>query len=210
MPCVPELRGHLRLLVTGTSGGSSDHGGMTSTAGRLLVAVPTLADPNFARTVVFVVEHDANGALGLVLNRPSPAGFDDVVPYWHDLLVDPAVPFLGGPVQPEAALALARVVRVESSDGWQPLLGRVGTVDLSRRPDQVMPAVEAVRIFVGYAGWGSQQLDHELAMQGWYVVDAEVDDLLTTDPVGLWRAVLRRQGGDLATAANYPEDPSNN
>ncbi len=182
---------------------------MNSVAGRLLVAVPTMEDPNFARTVVYVIEHTPDGALGVVLNRPA-AGFDDALPYWHELLAEPAVPFVGGPVEPEAVLALARVLRVEASDGWQPLLGRVGTVDLTRPPEEVRPEVEAVRIFAGYAGWSAGQLDAELSVSGWYVVDAVTDDLLTADPAGLWRAVLRRQGGDLATAANFPHDPTTN
>ncbi len=183
---------------------------MTSVAGRLLVALPTMQDPNFTRTVVYVIEHSADGALGVVLNRPSSVDFDDALPQWQDLLAQPAVPFVGGPVQPDAVLALARVVRVEASDGWQPLLGRVGTVDVARRPDDVRPEVEALRVFAGYAGWGSGQLDAELSVPGWYVVDAEVEDFLTADPAGLWRAVLRRQGGDLAAAANYPQDPNAN
>ncbi len=183
---------------------------MTSTAGKLLVAVPTMEDPNFTRTVVFMIEHTSEGALGIVLNRPSGTEFEDALVDWHDHLAAPAVPFVGGPVQPGAVLALARVVRVEASDGWQPLLGRVGTVDIMRAPHEVRPEVEALRVFAGYAGWGAGQLESELAVSGWYVVDAEMDDLLTSNPAGLWRAVLRRQGGDLATAANYPHDPTTN
>ena len=96
--------------------------------------------------------------------------------------------------------------RVEDSDAWQPLLGRVGTVDLGRTPAEVSANLEAVRVFAGYSGWGPGQLDAELEQEGWFVVDAHPDDLLTPDPESLWRVVLRRQGGDLAVSANYPRD----
>jgi putative transcriptional regulator len=108
--------------------------------------------------------------------------------------------------QHEAVIGLARVARVEDSDAWQPLLGRVGTVDLGRSPADVRGDLEAVRVFAGYSGWAPHQLDDELEAGGWFLVDAQPDDLLTPDPAGLWRAVLRRQGGDLAVAANYPLD----
>jgi putative transcriptional regulator len=184
---------------------------MESVARRLLVAVPTMQDPNFERTVVFMVEHGAEGAVGLVLNRPTDAAVDEALPHWASLSAPPSVAFIGGPVQPhEAVFGLARVARVEDSDAWQPLVGRVGTVDLGRDPAAVRVDVEAVRVFAGYAGWGAGQLEAEVAQHGWYVVDALPDDLLTTEPSTLWRRVLRRQGGDLAVAANYPLDPAAN
>jgi putative transcriptional regulator len=180
---------------------------MPSTARRLLVSVPTLDDPNFFRSVVFVIEHTDDGAVGLVLNQPTDALISEALPDWAEVAGPPAVAFVGGPVQQhEAVIGLARVSRVEDSDAWQPLLGRVGTVDLGRTPTDVRGDLEVVRVFAGYSGWGPQQLDDELELGGWFVVDALPDDLLTPDPAGLWRAVLRRQGGDLAVSANYPLD----
>jgi putative transcriptional regulator len=180
---------------------------MASTARQLLVSVPTLDDPNFFRSVVFVIEHTVEGAVGLVLNQPTDARLDDALPDWADLAAPPAVAFVGGPVQQhEAVIGLARVARVEDSDGWQPLLGRIGTVDLGRAPADIRNDLEAVRVFAGYSGWGPDQLDDELARGGWFVVDAAPDDLLTPDPASLWRVVLRRQGGDVAVSANYPLD----
>jgi putative transcriptional regulator len=182
-----------------------------STTRRLLVATPVLLDPNFARTVVFMVEHNDEGALGIVLNRPSDTGIDDVLPEWRTLAVPPASVFVGGPVQlGEAVIGLGRARVVEASPGWEPLLGSVGTVDLAVSPLDAHPAMEEVRVFAGYAGWGPEQLDGELEQGGWYVVDAEPTDLLTTSPADLWRRVLRRQGGDLAVVANHPGDPSVN
>ena len=180
---------------------------MGSTARRLLVSVPTLNDPNFFRSVVFVIEHNDDGAVGLVLNQPTDAVLTDALPDWADVAAPPAVAFLGGPVQQhEAVIGLARVGRVEHSDAWQPLIGRVGTIDLGRTPVDVRGDLEAVRVFAGYSGWAPGQLDDELEVGGWFVVDALPDDLLTPDPASLWRVVLRRQGGELAMSANYPLD----
>lgn len=176
---------------------------------RLLVAAPVLLDPNFARSVVFVVDHDPDGALGFVVNRAGSVPIDDVLPHWTSLAVHPAVVFEGGPVQRDAtAIALAQVARPDVSDAWQPLLGRVGSFDLdagTTRPD-----VEEIRVFAGYAGWGPGQLDDEIARGDWHVVDAEPGDLLDAAPDSLWRRVLRRQGGALAGAANQPLDVSTN
>ena len=178
---------------------------MATAARRLLVSVPTLEDPNFFRSVVFVIEHTDEGAVGLVLNQPSDARLADALPDWSDFAAPPAVAFVGGPVQQhDAVIGLARVARVEATDAWQPLLGRVGTIDLGRTPADVRGDVETVRVFAGYSGWGPGQLDGELDHGGWFVVDARPEDLLTADPAGLWRSVLRRQGGDLAVSANYP------
>jgi putative transcriptional regulator len=183
-----------------------------STARRLLVAAPTLLDPNFARAIVFMVEHTDEGALGLVLNRPSGTDVDAVLPEWNVVAAEPARVFVGGPVQlGDAVIGLGRVAAPEPpSEGWEPLLGPVGTVDLGVSPGDAHPRMEAVRIFAGYAGWGPEQLDGELAQGGWFVVDADPADLLTPAPEDLWRRVLRRQGGELAMAANHPGDPTVN
>jgi putative transcriptional regulator len=186
--------------------------GFTSTARKLLVSVPTLHDPNFFRAVVFVIAHTEDGALGLVLNQPTDTRVEDVLDAWTPYAAVPAVAFVGGPVQQhEATIGLARVGAAHLREGhpgdgeaWQPLLGRVGTVDLGRDPRDARADLEAVRVFAGYSGWGPSQLEGELEAGGWFVVDARPDDLLTADPSGLWRTVLRRQGGDLAVSANYP------
>jgi putative transcriptional regulator len=185
---------------------------MPSTARRLLVATPTLLDPNFFRAVVFMIEHTPDAALGVVLNRPSEASLDDALPEWQHLAAPPAVAFVGGPVQAhEAVIGIGRASAVgPGGDGWEPLVDRIGTVDLARAPADVTPGMEAIRVFAGYAAWGPGQLDGELALDGWYVLDADPADLLTEDPDDLWRCVLRRQGGDMAMVANFPLDPRTN
>ncbi|HEX5586598.1 MAG TPA: YqgE/AlgH family protein [Acidimicrobiia bacterium] len=182
------------------------------TAGRLLVASAAMVDPNFEHTVVFMVDHTDDGALGVVLNRPSDTDVDEVLPNWRALVIPPASVFIGGPVQVgDAVIGLARVrSSSDALDGWQPLLGPVGSVDFATDPLDALAHLEGVRVFVGYAGWGPGQLEAELAQGGWLVLDALPDDLLSDAPSTLWRRVLRRQTGEVAMTANQPPDPSVN
>jgi putative transcriptional regulator len=178
--------------------------------GRVLVAAPPLVDPNFDRTVVLMLEHGSEGALGLVLNRPGDTALVDAVPEWSALAADPAVVFAGGPVSPESVIALARSEVTDERDGWIPVGNGLGTVDLGRPPDDVPVVIEGVRVFVGYAGWAPEQLEEELERGAWFVVDFDLDDAFGTEPDQLWRRVLRRQPGRLAMFANCPADPSTN
>ena len=183
--------------------------GFSSTKGQLLVAAPPLDDPNFHHTVVFMLEHNDDGAVGVVLNRPG--GGDEFVelPGWEDVATPPAVIFYGGPVETDGFVAVAKVQEPDES-AWSPLSESLGTVDLTRLPEHVAERFEAVRIFRGYSGWSSGQLDQELAMGGWIVVPSEPDDVFSEQPASLWREVLRRQGGRLAWIANAPDDLSAN
>lgn len=179
--------------------------------GRLLVALPALADPNFDRTVVLVLEHDlGDGAVGVVLNRPSATMVSTPLPEWQRVAADPGVVFVGGPVAPNAAIGVARSslaeVLVVEEEGWSPLFGALGTVDLHREPETVGRGVDAARIFAGYAGWGAGQLEGEIAVGAWLVVDAVPADALCPVPEELWRDVLRRQPGRTAWLANFPQE----
>ena len=180
-----------------------------SLKGRLLVATPGLSDPNFSRTVVLLIEHGDEGALGVVLNRPSELEVSEPLPAWADMAAQPPVVFVGGPVSPSSAICLGRVAVVEGDD-WEPVVGPLGAVDLNLEPEEVTPRPELVRVFAGYAGWGPRQLEAEILSGGWFVVDAEPDDVLSPEPGDLWSGVLRRQPGRLAMFANYPDDPSTN
>jgi putative transcriptional regulator len=185
-------------------------------AGRLLVATPQLADPNFRRSVVLVVEHEAeDGTLGVVLNRPTEVPVDRVLPPWSELVTGPSVVFQGGPVALDSALALAHVPGTEEPLGWRALSGspavaRVGLVDLDAPPELLASEVTRLRVFAGYAGWGAGQLRSEIEEGAWYVVSAESGDVFMDAPERLWTGVLRRQGGDLAFVATFPDDPSLN
>ncbi len=185
-------------------------GGMSfaSLSGRLLVASPSMGDPNFDRTVVAVLEHSPDdGALGVVVNRPSETAVADVIPALTPLVAEPSVVFVGGPVQPQAALCLGVPRPGAQPDGFVPLASGVATVDLDRDPALLSTGLLTVRVFAGYAGWGGGQLEAETAAGAWFVVDALPGDVFDGDPVGLWRAVLRRQGAPLALVSTFPVDP---
>lgn len=181
-----------------------------SVRGRLLVATPSLYDPNFFRAVVLVLEHGEDGALGVVLNRPSDAAVGETLPGWGRVASEPDVVFVGGPVSPDAAIGVARVGEVNDAEGWAPLFGHLGTVHLGRDPLDLPVDVQNLRVFAGYSGWSEGQLDGELDAGGWFVVDAAPDDVFTSEPDRLWVSVLRRQGGRLAMFASAPPHPSLN
>jgi len=178
-------------------------------AGMLLVATPVMRDPNFDHTVVLLLDHNPEGALGVVLNRPSSAEVAEPLPSWTDHAAPPPVVFIGGPVAPGSAICLARSV-ADGSDGWQPLFGGLGTVDLARSPDELGAPIEAVRVFAGYAGWGAGQLESEIDAGAWFVLARDAGDALAADPTGLWQQVLRRQGGVVAAMATFPAELSEN
>jgi len=190
-------------------GGMSEVPGLSQ--GKLLVATPRLGDPNFFRTVVLLLAHNDEGALGLVLNRPTDTLLSSPLPQWEELASGPGVVFVGGPVV-GGAFCLARV-RSEIAvpdDAYQPLQGTLGTVDLEADPAVVAPWVEELRVFAGYSGWGPNQLEGEIDEGAWWVVDALPGDAFSGEPGDLWRRVLRRQGQQLALASFFPPDPSLN
>lgn len=179
--------------------------------GRLLVASPLLGDPNFAQAVILLIEHTADrGALGVVLNRPTPVDVAEVLPIWEPYASGPGVLFQGGPVGLDNALALAAVPGSQEPLGWQRVTPGLGLVDLDAPPEVLAGELSAMRIFAGYAGWGRGQLEDEVAEGAWFVVPARPSDAFVDEPDSLWRAVLRRQGGDLAMLSTYVEDPSLN
>lgn len=186
--------------------------GAPVTKGRLLVATPPLEDPNFDRTVIYVLEHHGEGAVGVVLNRPTDEPLDEPLDRWDDLQADPGAVFHGGPVEPEALIALARSHRAltDSTEELSPVSGVVASADLTADPAIVAGQVDAVRVFRGYAGWGPGQLEGEIEAGAWLVLDADPDDVFGDDPDELWRTVLRRQGGRLAWLASAPDDLSAN
>jgi putative transcriptional regulator len=181
--------------------------------GRLLVASPRLGDPNFERSVVLLLDHGPDGALGVVLNRPTGLPVDEILDVWRDqaLAAPPGVVFRGGPVSPDAVIGLARTEVVDVDDSvWRLVLDGVGTVDLAVAPDEQPVPVAGVRMFAGYSGWSPDQLEDELAEGAWIVLDAVVADVFTPEADALWHDVLQRQGGKLALLAAYPPHPSVN
>jgi putative transcriptional regulator len=182
---------------------------VATTRNRLLVSVPATGDDNFDQTVVYVIDHDDDGAIGVVLNRPS----DDPVPPVVDIGVPGATPdvlFSGGPVSPEAMIVLGRRRLGSEARGIAAVGGAVAVVAAAAVEDHEVEGIDVVRVYSGYAGWAPRQLDAELAAGVWVVLDALPDDVFCADPARLWRSVLAREGGRLASVARYPSDPNQN
>ena len=179
--------------------------------GVLLVATPALVDPNFADTVVLLLDADDEGALGVVLNRPSPILVSEVLGGWGEVVAEPEVLFRGGPVSPDGAIAVGLLSDAEDVPvGFRPVTGRLGVLDLDTPVELVDGSLAGLRVFAGYAGWGAEQLQGEIAEGSWYVVPGEVPDVFRVDPGSLWRDVLRRQPGEMAWHSTRPSDPDLN
>mgnify|MGYP003544760932 CR=1 FL=1 len=173
-----------------------------SLKGMLLFFFLFLFDPTFRRTVGLLAEHGEEGAMGLVLNRPTDTAVGDALPELAPLAGDEDPVYVGGPVALESVLAVAELD--DPDDASELLFGTVGFVQ-----DTDVPVLRG-RVYVGYAGWGAGQLEAELEEESWLVLPAEPDDIFSDDPDGLWSAVLRRQGGPYALLSLMPPDPSLN
>jgi putative transcriptional regulator len=178
---------------------------MDDLRGQLLIASPGLVDPNFRRAVVLVVAHDDEGAVGLVLNRPTEAEVAEAVPPLEPLFDPGDLVSVGGPVQPEAVCVLAEWDDPEEAGTI--VFDDVGLMAGDAAVDEVLPATRRRRVFAGYAGWGAGQLEIELEEPSWIMADARVEDVFG-EPRDLWAEVLRRKGGPYSLLATMPEDPS--
>lgn len=177
-----------------------------SLEGRLLVSKPAFHDDSFSGTLTFIVEHDDGGAVGLILNRPTGLAIAEAFPQWGSMAPDGDPIFSGGPVETDSMVVLAD----GSFDDGDIALG-LKSLDLEQQvPFAVADGVERIRVFAGYAGWGPQQLEGELAVGAWWMVEATKADVFCDDPDKLWTAVLSRAGGELAWFAHYPKDPELN
>jgi putative transcriptional regulator len=173
-----------------------------SVRGQLLIATPSLFD-YFRRTVVLVLEHTPDGAMGVVLNRSSETPVAEAVPALAELAAAEAdLMWLGGPVSPESVVALGEFE--DPSEAGTAVVGSLGTLD----PEGDNASLRRLRVYAGYAGWGPGQLDAELEQDAWIVDPAQPDDPFRDDD--LWSTVLRRKGGTFSLMATMPADPSLN
>jgi putative transcriptional regulator len=182
---------------------------MDSLRGKLLLAGPLLKDPSFDRTVVLITEHSEEGAMGLVLNRPSGAPVGVAVPDLAWVAGVDEIVFIGGPVSPSGVIVLAEwddpaqaVALVEPDLGFVP--------GDSEDTAALVAAVRRARVYAGHAGWGPGQLEDELAEEAWIVETPRREELFSVDAEGLWAAVLRRKGREFALLSTMPPDPSRN
>jgi putative transcriptional regulator len=182
---------------------------MDSLRGQLIIAAPTLVDPNFARSVVLIAEHTEEGAMGLVLNRPATTLVDEAVPDLAWLGESEERVWVGGPVAETAVIVLAE---------WHEpgLAGAIVDGDLgfvgadADQPEQLDGAIRRARVFAGHAGWGPGQLEEELAEEAWIVEPPRREEIFCEDAEALWAAVLRRKGSRYALLSTMPPDPSLN
>jgi putative transcriptional regulator len=169
--------------------------------GHLLIAAPSLFD-YFRRTVVLVLEHTPDGAMGVVLGRETETLVADAVPALADFADAEDVVYLGGPVSPESVVALGDFEHPEEA-GTQ-VVGSLGTLD----PDGANDSLRRLRVFAGYAGWAPGQLDAELDSEAWIVQPADADDPFRSGDI--WSEALGRKGGRYRLMATMPADPSLN
>ena len=181
---------------------------METLRGQLLVAAPDLLDPNFRRSVLLIGEHGEEGAMGVILNRPSPVSVADAVPPLAELVDDTDLVHVGGPVQPQAIVVLGDFSN--PNEAGVLVLGSIGFLPGEIETAADVGSLARARVFVGYAGWGPGQLESEIAEASWIVGQALPDDVFTTEPEALWSAVLQRKGGAYAVLARMPPDPSRN
>lgn len=181
---------------------------MPSLKGSLLVAAPLLDEPTFHRTVIYMLQHTDEGALGLVLNRPTNEDELPGLDPWMYELSQPQVIFDGGPVQSNTLIGVAAMDEAGTYEAFAQLDGLLGTVDLAKLPTDIAEGLQELRLFRGYAGWGPGQLEGELVEGAWLVLGAEPADIFSPHPQALWRNVLRRSGGRTALLADAPDDLS--
>lgn len=205
---------HMDDAMSGDAEPMPDDAGSASggLAGQLLVATPALVDGHFRRSVVLILDHDDDGALGVILNRRTKIEVDEVLPGWSTSVSAPGGVYEGGPVATDSALAVG-LLATEPADepiGWRRMFGRVGLIDLDAPATLFDQALAGMRIYAGYAGWGEGQLEAEIEEGSWLVLEATEGDLLHASPQNLWRDVLRRQDNDLRMLSTYPDDPAMN
>ncbi len=180
---------------------------MDSLRGHLLIAGASLWDPNFRRTVVLIGHHDEDGAVGVVLNRASEVTVHEAVPPLAELVPLEEPLFIGGPVRPEAAVVIADFVEPGRAEILA--LGSIGFLPEETGPEEI-GGIRRARVYSGYAGWGTGQLEAELEQDSWIVEPALPEDVFALDPDRLWQDVLRRKGREFDLLRLMPMDPSLN
>ena len=179
-------------------------------AGSLLVATPLIDDPNFEKTVVYLIDHGEDGSAGIVINRLADTPLSSGLAGWTMLTSPPVELFTGGPVGLGGLLGLGLASGGMSEDLFSPIDWPLGAVDLEAEPSLLEGCLSALRIFSGYTGWGPGQLDGELGMGAWWVFESEPLDVFCAKPNELWHAVLQRQGGPYRLYGFAPDDPTLN
>jgi putative transcriptional regulator len=179
----------------------------TPLANQLLIALPSLADPNFARTVALICQHDADGAMGLVINRPSEYTLGEVLEQMgidsSDLDLRERRVLAGGPVHPERGFVLHDGERI-----WDSTLRVVDGLYVTTSRD-VLEALargdgpKRSTVVLGCAGWGAGQLEQELSENSWLTADSDPDLLFSTPLDARWQAAAGKIGVDMSRMIDY-------
>lgn len=181
---------------------------MNSLAGQFLIAAPSLLDPNFRRTVVLLLKHDSDGALGLVINRQAPMPFNVV---WEKLSQEPcpveAPLFIGGP----CGGPLMALHNENDLGELQPSEGVFFTAEIQQIRDLFAREAASYRLFGGYSGWGPGQLEQEIESGGWLLVPADAE-LIFGPSEELWEKLMLRlrethRLSDLLHIKHVPPEP---
>lgn len=179
--------------------------------GIFLVASPRLRDPNFRQTVVLLCEHGLEGALGVVVNRPTAMHLSEVLPQVPVLEGQCHRLFSGGPVQPMAILLLYRLAG--KPDDEHHVFDGVymgGDVAVVERVLTAPAGGEAIRAYMGYSGWGPGQLENEMKTGSWLTLPADSSVVFEKDPTRVWPDILRTFGEPYNVYADMPLDPTLN
>lgn len=177
--------------------------------GNLLISEPFLNDPNFKRTLILLTEHNENGSIGFVLNKPTEYRLNDII---EDFPKFDSTIYYGGPVQLNTLHFLHKADvqiggSIEVIDGlfWG---GNYDQLKLLIEADAVKP--EDFRFFVGYSGWMEDQLTDEMEINSWILHPATIENIFSDKPENLWREVLKSKGKKFAILSSFPENPSVN
>ena len=179
--------------------------------GIFLVAAPSLRDPNFRQTVVLLCEHGSQGALGVVVNRPTAIHLAEALPQVPVLEGQHHVLFTGGPVQPNHVLILLRAGQVP--DNTHHVFDGVymgGDVAALEKILAVPAEPAAFRAYVGYSGWAPGQLENEMKTGSWITLPADPTIVFEKDPSVIWADIMRSLGSRYEMYASMPADPSLN
>ena len=177
--------------------------------GKILISEPLLGDHYFKRSVVLLAEHNEEGSFGLIMNKPITAKFNEIV---KDFPEFETTLYLGGPVQ-NNSLFFIHSLGEKIQDSQEIIKGIYWGGDLEQVKELMTTnqiSNDDIRFYVGYSGWGSQQLDEELKKNSWLVSEIEADVLLNTHPDDLWDRTLKNLGSKYSHWKNFPSDPGMN
>jgi len=177
--------------------------------GGLLLSEPYLADPNFERTTILLTEHNEEGSVGFILNKPSDSRVSEIM---DDLKEFDSRVFIGGPVQQDTLHFVHRITTLSDAIEIAPGLYWGGNFDqLVALVDNQKIAATDIKFFLGYSGWSPGQLEEELKIDSWIVSDQISEELVfETNPEKMWKTAMRGLGGRFSIYSNYPEDPRMN